>query len=60
MEQNASNKARGVNTMDLGCGLVEISIPMDILEPLKDLDTASPTKVRDILNTPKNSKANKK
>jgi hypothetical protein len=49
MERDANNKSRGINVMDLGCGLVEIPLPEDILEPLKDLDTATPTQIKDIL-----------
>jgi hypothetical protein len=49
MERNANNKSRGVNVMDLGCGMVEVVVPQDILEPLKDLDTASPSLIKDIV-----------
>ena len=49
MEYNASNRYRGVNTMDLGCGVVEVAIPLDLLDGLEMLDTATPQQSRLIL-----------
>lgn len=50
IERESYNKMRGVNVVDLGCGLVETSIPTTILDDLSLLDTATtPTLVRDIL-----------
>jgi hypothetical protein len=62
MERNASNKSRGVNVMDLGCGLVEIAVPLSILDSVSDLDTATPDQtksiIEDVLSSAGNSVAN--
>lgn len=49
MERNASNKSRGVSVMDLGCGLVEVAVPLSILDNTGDLDTATPSQTKVIL-----------
>jgi hypothetical protein len=49
MERNASNKSRGVNVMDLGCGLVEVAIPLSTLDGLDTLDTATPEQAKLIM-----------
>lgn len=50
LEREAGYKSRGVNVVDLGCGLVEVEVSRDILDNLKNLDTANtPKKVKNIL-----------
>tara|TARA_R110000751_G_scaffold272243_1_gene372416 strand:- start:5 stop:1318 length:1314 start_codon:yes stop_codon:yes gene_type:complete len=49
MERNANNKSRGVSVMDLGCGLVEVAVPLSILDNVGDLDTATPSQTKVIL-----------
>jgi hypothetical protein len=49
-ERNAQNKMRGVNVMDLGCGLVEVAIPPSIIDDVLTIDESTPpTLVKDIL-----------
>jgi hypothetical protein len=49
MERDASNKSRGVTIMDLGCGLVEVSVPPTILDKVGDLDSSTPEQTKAIL-----------
>ena len=50
MEELARNRSIGVNVMDLGCGLVEVAIPLSLLSELSELDNdISPKLVNDIL-----------
>ena len=49
MERNARNKSRGVNVVDLGCGFVEVSVPVDVLSGLTTVDTLSPKKSGEVL-----------
>jgi hypothetical protein len=49
MMESAKNKSRGVNVLDLGCGLVEVAVPIEVLDELQELDTATPKRVKEIL-----------
>jgi hypothetical protein len=49
MENEARNKSKGVNVMDLGCGLVEVSVPLTVLKDLPELETATPKRVKEIV-----------
>lgn len=50
LESEARNKTRGVTVMDLGCGLVEIAIPITLVEGLKSIDNITPKKVTETIN----------
>jgi hypothetical protein len=49
MQQEARNKSRGVNVLDLGCGLVEVAMPISVLDGTDDLDTAPPRLVKETM-----------
>lgn len=50
LESEARNKVRGVTVMDLGCGLVEIAIPITLVDGLKSIDNITPKKVTETIN----------
>jgi hypothetical protein len=50
LESEARNKVRGVTVMDLGCGLVEIAIPISLVDGLKSIDGITPKKVTETIN----------
>lgn len=50
INQQGRDKSRGVNVIDLGCGLVEVYIPISILSELDNIETSSPKLVKDIID----------
>jgi hypothetical protein len=49
LENQSRNKMKGVSVLDLGCGLVEVAMPSNILDELGELDTATPKRVNEII-----------
>jgi hypothetical protein len=55
-ERDANNRMRGVSVMDLGCGLVEVSVPTSIMDDILTIDDNTPPKeVKNILEKTINS-----